>query len=121
MRRAIATIPAAILMTSSLAIADETGDARRLAVTGRDSYWNCLAREYPRDANRTMSEADFTGLIAQACASERQNFRTSLLELLTLQSPDAETGAHLATANRAIELAQQDIVHAFVKRKAAAK
>ena len=32
-----------------------------------------------------------------------------------------DAGAHLTTANRAIELAQKDIVTAFVKRRAAAK
>ena len=90
-------------------------------MTGRDSYWNCLAREYPRDTNRTMSEQDFTSLIARVCGSERQNFRVSLVDFLTLQFPNAEAGAHLATANSAIELAQKDIVTAFVKRRAAAK
>jgi hypothetical protein len=112
---------AILVVMSSAAIADEVEDAHRLAVTGRDAYWNCLAREYPRDTNKAMSEQDFTSLIARVCASERQNFRTSLVDFLTLQSPDTDAGAHLTTANRAIELAQRDIVTAFVKRKAAAK
>ncbi|MFL6838582.1 MAG: hypothetical protein ACJ8FZ_14975 [Bradyrhizobium sp.] len=116
------TIVAAILvMMCSAAIADETEDAHRMAVTGRDSYWNCLAREYPRDKNKVLSEQDFKSLIANVCASERQNFRTSLVDFLTLQFPDVDAGAHLTTANRAIELAQKDIVTAFVRRKAAAK
>jgi hypothetical protein len=34
-----------------------------------------------------------------------------------MQSPDAD---HLGTANRAIELAQKDIITAFVRHKAAA-
>jgi len=114
-------IAAILVMASSVALADEVEDAHRLAVTGRGSYWNCLAREYPRDANKAMSEQDFTSLIARACASERQNFRTSLVDFLTLQFPGAEDGTHLATANRAIALAQKDIVTAFVRRKAAAK
>ena len=34
-----------------------------------------------------------------------------------MQNPDAEASANLTTANRAIELAQKDIVTAFVHRK----
>ncbi len=52
---------AMLAMTSSVAIADEIDDAHRLAVSGRDSYWNCLAREYPRDSNKNLSEAGFRG------------------------------------------------------------
>jgi hypothetical protein len=114
-------IAAVLAMTASAAIADEVDDAHRLAVSGRDSYWNCLAREYPRDGNKAMSEQDFTSLIASVCASERQNFRVSLVDFLSLQFPNQDAGAHLVTANRAIELAQKDIVSAFVKRRAAAK
>jgi hypothetical protein len=114
-------IAAILVMTSSTAIADEIEDAHRMAVTGRDSYWNCLAREYPRDTNKAMPEQDFTSLIARVCGSERQNFRTSLVDFLTLQFPDVDAGAHLTTANRAIELAQKETVTAFVRRKAAAK
>jgi hypothetical protein len=36
-----------------------------------------------------------------------------------MQHPDTEVDAHLTTANRAIELAQKDIVTAFVRHKAA--
>jgi hypothetical protein len=36
-----------------------------------------------------------------------------------MQYPDAESGAHLATANRAIALAQKDVVTAFIRHKAA--
>jgi hypothetical protein len=65
-------IAAALVLTSSVAIADDVEDAHRLAVTGRDSYWNCLAREYPRDTNKAMSEQDFT--------SPPCSFRTRRLE-----------------------------------------
>jgi len=114
-------IAALLALTASAAVADEVDDAHRLAVSGRDSYWNCLAREYPRDGNKAMSEQDFTSLIASTCPSERQNFRVSLVDFLSLQFPDQDAGAHMTTANRAIELAQKDIVSAFVKRRAAAK
>ena len=67
-----------------------------------------------------MSAADFTADIASVCPSERQNFRVALIDYLSMQHPDAELGAHLSTANRAIELAQKDIVTAFVRRKGAA-
>ena len=43
---------AMLAMSTSVAIADEVDDAHRLAVSGRDFYWNCLAREYPRDSNK---------------------------------------------------------------------
>jgi hypothetical protein len=114
-------IAAALVVASSAAIAEDVEDSHWLAVTARDSYWNCLAREYPRDANRAISDQDFASLIGRACASERQNFRTSLVDFLASQFPDAEQGAHLTTANRAIALAQRDIVTAFVRRRAAAK
>jgi hypothetical protein len=115
-------IAAALLaMTASAAIADETDDAHRLAVSGRDAYWNCLAREYPLDSNKGLSEQDFISLIASVCRSERQNFRVALVDFLALQFPAVDSGTHMTTANHAIELAQKDIVRAFVRRKAATK
>ncbi|UGY04130.1 hypothetical protein [Bradyrhizobium quebecense] len=119
-------VAAALLITSSAAIspaamADEVDDAHKLAITGRDAYWNCLAREYPRDSNKAMSDQEFTSLIANVCPSERQNFRVSLIDFLSLQFPKQDADANLTTANRAIELAQKDIVTAFTRRRAAAK
>jgi hypothetical protein len=109
----------ALACMASNALADEVDDAHREALRGRDSYWNCLAREYSPEHIKTMSTQDFTADIAAACPSERQNFRVSLISYLSMQHPDAEDGAHLGTANRAIELAQKDIVTAFVRRKTA--
>jgi hypothetical protein len=115
-------IAALLCLASSAAVADDDlDDAHKLAVVGRDAYWNCLAREYPRDSNRIMSDQEFTSLMASACPSERQNFRASLIGFLSQQFPNEDASAHLATANRAIDLAQKDIVTAFVRRKAAAK
>ncbi len=114
-------IAAALAMSASSAIADELGDAHRLALQGRDFYWNCLAREYSREGNQAMSEQEFTQDVASVCPSERQNFRVTLLDYLTLQFPDVDAGAHLATANRAVEAAQKDVVTAFVRHKAASK
>ena len=119
-------VAAALLVTSSAAIsstamADEVDDAHKLAITGRDAYWNCLAREYPRDSNKAMSDQEFSSLIASVCPSERQNFRVSLIDFLSLQFPKQDADANLTTANRAIELAQKDIVTAFTRRKAEAK
>ena len=113
-------IAALAVMTIVPALADENDDARRLAVSGRDAYWNCLAREYPRDANKSMPEQEFAALIAAACGSERQNFRVALVEYLGMQ-PGNDAGANMTTANEAIALAQKDIVTAFARRKAAAK
>ena len=53
-------IAAILAMTVSAAVADELDDAHRLAISGRDSYWNCLAREYSQDGNKSLSEQDFT-------------------------------------------------------------
>src|SRR5271154_4399631 len=106
-----------LVMTASGAPAGELDDAHRLALQGRDSYWNCLARQYSRDATRTMSEQDFTRDIASVCPSERQNFRVTLVDYLSMQFPDTEAGAHMTTANKAIELAQKDIVTAFLRHK----
>jgi hypothetical protein len=92
-------------------------DAHKLALQGRDSYWNCLAREYSQPRTRAMSAQDFTADIAGACPSERQNFRVALLGYLSLQFPDNEADANLSTANHAIELAQKDVVTAFIHRK----
>jgi hypothetical protein len=116
------TIVAAVLaMTASVAVADEIDDAHRLAISGRDSYWNCLAREYTRDGNKSLSEQDFTLRVASVCPSERQNFRVSLVSYLTMQFPNDDAGVHMTTANKAIALAEKDIVTAFTRRKAASK
>lgn len=110
-------IALALTLVASGALADELGDAHKLALQGRDSYWNCLAREYQNGGTKSMSAQDFTADIASVCPSERQNFRVTLIGYLSMQFPDAEAGANLTTANRAIELAQKDIVTAFVHRK----
>ena len=112
-------IALALTLAASGALADELGDAHKLALQGRDSYWNCLAREYQNDGTRNMSAHDFTADIARVCPSERQNFRVTLMDYLSMQNSDAEPNANLTTANRAIELAQKDIVIAFVHRKGA--
>jgi len=109
----------ALALIATGALADEVDDAHRLALQGRDSYWHCLAREYQNDGTRGMSAQAFTADIQSICTSERQNFRVTLMDYLSLQNPNAEAGSHLSTANRAIELAQKDIINAFVKRKAA--
>ena len=110
-------ITLALTLAASGALGDEIGDAHKLALQGRDSYWNCLAREYQSDGTKNMSAQDFTADIAGVCPSERQNFRVTLMDYLSMQFPDAESSANLTTANRAIELAQKDIVTAFVHRK----
>jgi hypothetical protein len=109
----------AVGLTATGALADELDDAHRLALQGRDSYWNCLAREYSSEGTKGMSAKDFTAEIQSICASERQNFRVALIDYLSLQNPNAESDAHLSTANRAIELAQKDVITAFIKHKAA--
>jgi len=116
-----AIILAAVMMLPSFAFADEIEDAHRQAVAGRDSYWNCLAREYGRDSNKAMSDQDFTSLIAGVCRSERQNFRVMLVDFLSLQFPDGDAGAHMTTANNAIASAQKDVVTAFIRHKASPK
>src|SRR5437667_1371160 len=112
MRVVIAAVAAMVI---SAAMADELEDAHRLAVAGRDSYWKCLAREYSRD--KSMSGEDFASHLASVCASERQNFRVALMDYLLMQSPGAEAGAPLTTANDAIAVAQKDIVRAFIRHR----
>ena len=112
---------AVLAVMASAAMADELDDAHRLAISGRDSYWHCLAQEYNQDGNKNMSGPDFTAHIANICPSERQNFRVALVDYLSMQFPAADAGEHMTTANKAIALAQADIVNAFVKHKAAAK
>jgi hypothetical protein len=107
----------ALASIASAAFADEVQDAHKLALQGRDSYWNCLAREYARPDTKAMSAQDFTTDIASACPSERQNFRVTLLDYLSMQFPDNAADTNLTTANHAIELAQKDIVTAFAHRK----
>jgi hypothetical protein len=114
-------VVAAVAMMASAAFADDLDDAHRQAVAGRDSYWNCLAQEYSRDSNKSLSGADFTSLIASACRSERQNFRVMLVDYLSMQFPGADAGAHMTTANDAIASAQNDVVTAFIRHKAAPK
>ena len=114
-------IAAVVAMMISAAMADELEDAHRLAVAGRDSYWKCLAREYSRDSNKRMSGEDFASHLASVCASERQNFRVALVDYLSMQSPGADAGAPLTTANNAIALAQGNVVTAFIRHKEAPK
>jgi hypothetical protein len=78
---------AAMVVMASTAMADEIDDAHRLALQGRDSYWNCLARAYSQDNIKRMSEQDFTRDIASVCPSERQNFRVTLVDYLSMQFP----------------------------------
>ena len=111
----------AAMTRSTLADDDDARSAQKLAQQGRDDYWHCLAREYSRDANQGLSEQDFGRSVAGACPSERQHYRVALLDYLTTQYPTIDSGAHLATANRAIEAAQKDIVTAFVKRRSPAR
>ena len=116
---------AALVMMTSAAMtpavmADDDDDAKgaqKLAMQGRDDYWHCLAREYSRDSNQGLSEQDFGRSVAGACPSERQYYRVALLDYLTTQYPNIDSGAHLATANRAVESAQKDIVTAFIKHR----
>jgi hypothetical protein len=120
--RGISLIAAAVLLpAASAAMADEIDDAHKLALVGRDSYWNCLARQYSLESNKTMSGPDFTTHIAAICPSERQNFRAALVDYLSLQFPKVDASDHMTTANRAIALAQKDIVTAFIRHKEAAK
>jgi hypothetical protein len=117
-------IVAAVMLSASGAIADEIDDAHRQAITGRDTYWNCLAQEYQahsQASNKNMSGSDFTSLIADVCPSERQNFRVSLVDYLSRQFPNVDAGDHMATANKAIAMAQKDVVTAFIKHKQASK
>ena len=45
----------------------------------------------------------------------------SLVDYLSQQFPNVDSGAHMTTANNAIAAAQKDVVTAFVNHKAAAK
>ena len=108
-------------MISSVMADDDAKGAQKLAQQGRDDYWHCLAREYSRDSNQGMTEQDFGRSVAGACPSERQYYRVALLDYLTTQYPNIDAGAQLATANRAVESAQKDIVTAFVKHRPPAK
>lgn len=114
---ALAMMTSAAMTFAAKADDDDATGAQKLAMQGRDDYWHCLAREYSRDSNQGMSEQDFGRSVAGACPSERQYYRVALLDYLTSQYPNIESGAHLATANRAVEAAQKDIVTAFVKHR----
>ncbi len=114
-------LAAVLVLSATHAMADENDDAHKRAITGRDTYWTCLAQEYSQDSNKGMSGPDFTAHIADVCPSERQYFRVALIDYLTTQNPDGDSGANLATANKAIALAQKDVVTAFVNHKAASK
>jgi hypothetical protein len=118
---ALVMVTSAAMNVAAMADDDDTKGAQKLAMQGRDDYWHCLAREYSRDSNQGLSEQDFGRSVAGACPSERQYYRVALLDYLTSQYPNIESGAHLATANRAVEAAQKDIVTAYVKHRPPAK
>jgi hypothetical protein len=111
----------AAMSGSAMAEDDDAKGAQKLAMQGRDDYWHCLAREYSRDSNQGLSEQDFGRSVAGACPSERQYYRVALLDYLTAQYPNIDSGAHLATANKAVESAQKDIVTAYVKHRSPAR
>src|SRR5580698_10178015 len=92
-------LAAVLAMMTSAALADDIEDAHKAALAGRDSYWNCLAREYSRDSNKSLSDQDFTLHIASVCPSERQNLRVMLVEYLSLKFPDVAADDHMTTAN----------------------
>ena len=119
--RMVLAVVLAMAASASVAMADEVDDAHRAAISGRDSYWNCLAQEYSAGGNKSMSDQDFTSHIASVCPSERQNFRALLVDYLSMQNPSAGAGDYMTTANNAIALAQKDIVTAFIKHRAAPK
>ncbi|WP_369722809.1 hypothetical protein AB8Z38_01850 [Bradyrhizobium sp. LLZ17] len=112
-----AAITSAVTTSAVMAEDNDAKGAQKLAMQGRDDYWHCLAREYSRNSNQGLSEQDFGRSVAGACPSERQSYRVALLDYLTAQYPTIDAGAHLATANRAVESAQKDIVTAFVKHR----
>ena len=114
--RMIMAVVLAMTASASVAMAGEIDDAHRQAISSRDSYWNCLAQEYPLGGNKSMSDQDFALHIASVCSSERQNFRASLVDFLSMQFPKIDADAHMTTANNAIALAQKDIVTAFVRK-----
>ncbi|MGX1323938.1 hypothetical protein AB7M17_007391 [Bradyrhizobium sp. USDA 377] len=118
---ALMMMTSAAMTSGAMADDDDDKNAQKLAMQGRDDYWRCLAREYSRDSNQGLSEQDFGRSVASACPSERQYYRVALLDYLTTQYPNIDAGAHLATANRAVESAQKDIVTAFVKHRPPAK
>jgi hypothetical protein len=120
MRMVMVGLVALIAMTASAAMADDTEDAHRQAISGRDSYWNCLAQEYSRESNKSMSDQDFTRHIAGVCPSERQNFRVTLVDYLAMQFPGTDADDHMTTANNAIASAQKDVVTAFIKHRTTA-
>lgn len=118
---ALVMMTSAAMISSLMAGDDDAKGVQKLAQQGRDDYWHCLAREYSRDSNQGMTEQDFGRSVAGACPSERQYYRVALLDYLATQYPNIDAGAHLATANRAVESAQKDIVTAFVKHRPPAK
>lgn len=114
-------IVAGLMLAASAAMADEIGDAHRMALQGRDTYWTCLAQEYSQNSDKAMSGEDFTARIASVCPSERQYFRAALVDYLKVQFPNVDAAAHMTTANNAIALAQKDVITAFLHHKQAAK
>ena len=114
---ALVMMTSAAMSCSAMADDDDTKGAQKLAMQGRDDYWHCLAREYSRESNQGLSEQEFGRSVAGACPSERQYYRVALLDYLSTQYPNIDGGAHLATANRAVESAQKDIVTAYVKHR----
>jgi hypothetical protein len=114
-------IMAGLMLMASAAMADEIGDAHRLALQGRDIYWTCLAQEYSQYNDKAISQEDFTARVESVCPSERQYFRSALVDYLTAQFPNVDAADHMTTANNAIALAQKDVVTAFLHHKQAAK
>jgi hypothetical protein len=110
-------LAAGLVMAASLA-ADDIGEAHRYALAARDSYWKCLAEKHVSVNSRNMTAQDFALYVGGVCLSERQSFRVMLIHYLTAEFPIIDAETHLATANKAIELAQKNTVITFIERKA---
>ena len=85
-------------------------------------YWNCLAQEY--NAGRQQKHVGTGFHRAHRRASVLPSgriFGSSLVDYLSMQFPNVDADDHMTTANNAIALAQEDIVTAFIKHKAASK
>jgi hypothetical protein len=72
------TLAAGLVMATSVAIADDLGEAHRHALAARDSYWTCLAEKHVSVNSRNRTAQDFALYVSGVCPCERQSYVDAL-------------------------------------------
>jgi hypothetical protein len=97
--------------------ADAESDLLKKARDLHGKYWLCLVKEAVVVLPKGLSRADFALLATAACPAEAQRLRGALIDYWALKSPEMTMTERMATANRPISEAVDDIVDWYMDPK----